>query len=93
MRWAGGCTLKMLVAVRVGIPGLVVGTISKCFCAWCHACTCPLPAPSPHPGPCACSGWASSVSIYNRLLQTRPDLVEVRGSSSGGGSSSFPAWV
>lgn len=24
-----------------------------------------------------CSGWASSVSVYNRLLETRPDLVEV----------------
>ena len=23
------------------------------------------------------SGWASSITIYNRLLETRPDLVEV----------------
>ena len=28
---------------------------------------------------CVRSGWASSVSVYNRLLETRPDLVEVGG--------------
>lgn len=24
-----------------------------------------------------CSGWASSISIYNKLVETRPDLVQV----------------
>ena len=31
----------------------------------------------PHCPLALCSYWASSVSVYNKLLETRPDLVEV----------------
>lgn len=30
------------------------------------------------------SGWVSSASVYNRLLEARPDLAEVRAGSGGG---------
>ena len=37
------------------------------------------PTRPPKPARARCSGWASSISVYNRLLETRPDLVEVGG--------------
>jgi len=40
------------------------------------ACNTCLNLPAGRPA-YACSGWASSISVYNRLLETRPDLVEV----------------
>lgn len=43
-----------------------------------HACQM-QPTLDNGPGPCLRSAWVSSLAIYNRLLQERPDLVRVRG--------------
>ena len=60
-------------------------SLYPCCCP--HHRWCPAPSP-PHPPPTPTtpttpppphSRWASSVSIYNRILEKRPDLIEVGG--------------